>query len=191
MIDPKLNELPADRASGPQRAKDETDTEQAERLRRARAGLSIQDTVGGDTLLSTGGRGVEVSGVDAGAGVGAGTTAVTPGRSGSPAPNVVPGTHGVGLTPRGASASGQSPAATARADAQSPGVSGASTTASEDVLLSANSDETIPSNEIARRAYECWNERGCPEGSPEEDWHRAERELRERRSAARANTARR
>jgi hypothetical protein len=31
---------------------------------------------------------------------------------------------------------------------------------------------------IAQRAYECWNERGCPNGSPEEDWYRAEREVR-------------
>ena len=34
---------------------------------------------------------------------------------------------------------------------------------------------------IAQRAYECWNERGCPEGSPEEDWYRAEREIKSHR----------
>ena len=34
--------------------------------------------------------------------------------------------------------------------------------------------------EIQQRAYEYWLERGCPEGSAEEDWFRAERELRER-----------
>jgi hypothetical protein len=37
-------------------------------------------------------------------------------------------------------------------------------------------------DEVAVHAYHCWQERGCPEGSPEEDWHRAERELLELRS---------
>ena len=35
-------------------------------------------------------------------------------------------------------------------------------------------------SEIAARAYRLWLERGCPEGSPEEDWFLAERELLER-----------
>jgi hypothetical protein len=30
---------------------------------------------------------------------------------------------------------------------------------------------------IAAHAYELWQARGCPDGSPEEDWFRAEREL--------------
>lgn len=33
-------------------------------------------------------------------------------------------------------------------------------------------------DEIAARAYRCWHERGCPDGSPELDWSRAEQELR-------------
>ena len=33
--------------------------------------------------------------------------------------------------------------------------------------------------EIAALAYELWQERGCPEGSPEIDWFRAEHELSE------------
>jgi hypothetical protein len=37
--------------------------------------------------------------------------------------------------------------------------------------------------EIARRAYQLWEERGGPHGSPEEDWHRAQRELRVRSGA--------
>jgi monoterpene epsilon-lactone hydrolase len=42
----------------------------------------------------------------------------------------------------------------------------------------------LPSREeIAQRAYQLWEERGRPHGSDEEDWHRAEHELR-RRSAA-------
>ncbi|WP_407674109.1 DUF2934 domain-containing protein [Paludibaculum fermentans] len=32
--------------------------------------------------------------------------------------------------------------------------------------------------EIAALAYQLWNSRGCPIGSPEEDWCRAERWLR-------------
>ena len=31
--------------------------------------------------------------------------------------------------------------------------------------------------EIEVRAHHSWIERGCPMGSPEEDWYRAEREL--------------
>jgi hypothetical protein len=31
---------------------------------------------------------------------------------------------------------------------------------------------------IARLAYSYWEARGCPIGSPEEDWYRAENELR-------------
>lgn len=33
--------------------------------------------------------------------------------------------------------------------------------------------------EISLLAYYYWQDRGCPEGSPEEDWLRAERTLRE------------
>ena len=32
---------------------------------------------------------------------------------------------------------------------------------------------------IAARAYELWLARGCPNGSPEEDWFRAEQELQD------------
>jgi hypothetical protein len=32
--------------------------------------------------------------------------------------------------------------------------------------------------EISLRAYQFWLERGCPIGSPEEDWLRAEAEIR-------------
>lgn len=34
---------------------------------------------------------------------------------------------------------------------------------------------------IAQLAYEYWTQRGCPMGSPEEDWYRAEREIRKHR----------
>lgn len=32
-------------------------------------------------------------------------------------------------------------------------------------------------DQIALLAYELWQQRGCPMGSPEEDWNRAETEL--------------
>jgi hypothetical protein len=41
----------------------------------------------------------------------------------------------------------------------------------------------IPQEEIARRAYEIWQARGCPAGDGSEDWRAAEREL----SAARVS----
>ena len=36
----------------------------------------------------------------------------------------------------------------------------------------------IPHEEIALRAHRLWEARGCPIASPEEDWLRAEEELR-------------
>ena len=45
----------------------------------------------------------------------------------------------------------------------------------------STSAETGPCfDEIARLAYSYWEERGCQGGSPEEDWLRAEQELRSR-----------
>ena len=40
--------------------------------------------------------------------------------------------------------------------------------------------DTPPEAKIAVRAYEIWQESGCPEGKHEEHWYRAERELRAR-----------
>jgi hypothetical protein len=44
----------------------------------------------------------------------------------------------------------------------------------------ARADVTENMNEtaIAARAYTLWQERGCPIGSPEEDWFRAEEDLK-------------
>ena len=36
---------------------------------------------------------------------------------------------------------------------------------------------------IARLAHSYWEARGCPYGSPEEDWFRAEEELRKKKSS--------
>jgi len=35
----------------------------------------------------------------------------------------------------------------------------------------------VDMREVEERAYQSWIERGCPMGSPDEDWYRAEREL--------------
>jgi len=43
-------------------------------------------------------------------------------------------------------------------------------------------DEYPSHDEIAVLAYSYWEARGCQGGSPDEDWLRAERELRSRRA---------
>jgi hypothetical protein len=40
--------------------------------------------------------------------------------------------------------------------------------------------------DVALLAYQLWSDRGCPVGSPEEDWFRAEEELRVRTNGAAA-----
>jgi DUF2934 family protein len=46
------------------------------------------------------------------------------------------------------------------------------------VSPSASSTATdISEQDIAALAYKYWQARGCPDGSAEEDWFRAEREL--------------
>jgi hypothetical protein len=37
--------------------------------------------------------------------------------------------------------------------------------------------DNVDGKEIARLAYQLWQERGCPIGTDQEDWFRAEREL--------------
>jgi Protein of unknown function (DUF2934) len=48
--------------------------------------------------------------------------------------------------------------------------------------------DTTPSgpthDEIAVLAYSLWQARGCPEGTPEEDWFVAERSLKEKAQLA-------
>ena len=163
MVDPKLNEVPAE-AQG--EAQERGSSKESARRGKARQGLSINDTIARDANLSVGSRGADFSGVESGAGAGAGMTSTTPGTAGeSPAPNIVPGARGVGTTPRSDSASGRSP------------------TGSVDRAGEPSTEE------IARRAYRCWHERGCPEGSPEVDWCRAEEELRTERKGERSQAA--
>jgi hypothetical protein len=130
--------------------------EKLESPKKPRSGLSINDTIAANANLSVGARGVDTSGVEAGAGAGAGSTYVTPGAAGSsPAPNIVPGSRGTGSTPRSGTAAEEE--ASIRLDAKT----GLATR-----------------EEIAARAYQRWCQRGCPEGSPNVDWHAAEEELR-------------
>src|SRR4051812_50037157 len=98
MIDPKLNELAPETESTKQGKKVEGGNT---------AGLSIKDTVAGAANLSTGARGVDTSGVSAGAGVGAGVTYASTTTAGeSPAPAIVPGERGSGATGRGSGNAG-------------------------------------------------------------------------------------
>ena len=39
--------------------------------------------------------------------------------------------------------------------------------------------DTVVDSAISKRAYELWLERGCPEGSPEQDWYQAKSEFEE------------
>jgi len=162
MIDPKLDQLPVDAAGDFENIPEHLLTEdQRAAMRAKRRGLSINDTVAAGPNISVGARGFDVSGVEGGAGAGAGMTSLTPGQRGeSPAPNVVPGARGTGNAPRG--------------DWNVP-----------DQPIS-NPDLGPTSEEIAARAYQCWRERGCPHGTPEEDWQRAEEELRLERSQSSA-----
>jgi len=37
---------------------------------------------------------------------------------------------------------------------------------------------SVSHSDIARLAHQLWEQRGCPEGSPEEDWYEAEMKLK-------------
>jgi Protein of unknown function (DUF2934) len=47
----------------------------------------------------------------------------------------------------------------------------------EEPSPSAAETLVVPESDIATLAYRLWQERGCPIGSPEEDWYRAEERL--------------
>jgi hypothetical protein len=40
---------------------------------------------------------------------------------------------------------------------------------------------------IAGLAFRCWEERGCPQGSPDEDWYKAERIIDREQSSEQGN----
>jgi len=187
MIDPKLNEIPANTKTGPTDLSDTSSVKSnAAAGAKPRAGLSINDTVASDANLSVGSRGVDTSGVRAGTGAGDGGTFVTPGSAGeSPAPNIVPGARGSGTTTLSNTAPGQRPTQTDAGVTQTTS-GGVQHTSSGSIL---GLDSELSQEEIASHAYRCWHERGCPEGSPEEDWRRAEQELRNRGLPRKTSTA--
>ncbi len=51
-------------------------------------------------------------------------------------------------------------------------------TAPETRRTSASAPIEISTSDIAILAYRLWEERGCPVGSPEQDWLEAERRLK-------------
>ena len=49
-------------------------------------------------------------------------------------------------------------------------------------------DREVTQEQIARRAYEIWQSRGCPEGDGSEDWQAAEAEFLSSRVARNGST---
>jgi len=64
-----------------------------------------------------------------------------------------------------------------------PGSGAATAVAFESVPETGSNSAAIEHEDIARLAYSYWETRGCPFGSPEEDWFRAEMELLRQTSA--------
>jgi len=50
----------------------------------------------------------------------------------------------------------------------------------EPEAIAGDDVSAIATDTVSRRAYELWLERGCPEGSPEQDWYQAESEVKGR-----------
>jgi hypothetical protein len=164
MIDPKLDKLPTDAAGDFENLPEHQLTAEQRAIRARRRGLSINETTASGPNMSVGARGFDVSGVEGGAGAGAGISNLTPGARGeNPAPSIVPGARGTGNAPRMEGNSQEQP------------------------TIELDADDRGPSDaEVSARAYQCWHERGCPHGTPEEDWRRAKEELRLERARARA-----
>jgi len=64
------------------------------------------------------------------------------------------------------------------------GAAAATAVAFEPLPETPTDGSVIDHEEIARLAYSYWEARGCPGGSPEEDWFRAENELLREASGA-------
>lgn len=54
-----------------------------------------------------------------------------------------------------------------------------------EAALAAGEDGNVRHDEVQELAYRLWEERGCPLGSPDEDWLRAEEILERERTARR------
>jgi len=60
---------------------------------------------------------------------------------------------------------------------RSKGISKVNPASAEDPATSPVVAQQSDSSSIAALAYQLWLARGCPDGSPEIDWYRAEEEL--------------
>lgn len=183
MIDPKLNELPIDPNDEIANAGDGRVTEKTQAESGKRRGLSVNDTVASNANLSVGSRGVDTSGVKAGAGAGAGMAMTAAGETGeSPAPQIMGGDRGAGTTTLGTN---NSKTTGSTVPATGSGISGG---AAESGHLAG--DLAGSEGEIAALAYNYWCDRGCPVGSPEVDWKRAEEKYRASKGGVTARSAR-
>ncbi|MCI0379461.1 MAG: DUF2934 domain-containing protein [Gemmataceae bacterium] len=45
--------------------------------------------------------------------------------------------------------------------------------------MTGGNSASVPHEKIAMRAYEKWCKRGCPQGTEQQDWFEAEKELRQ------------
>jgi hypothetical protein len=61
---------------------------------------------------------------------------------------------------------------------------GTTTGAASAAMAPETAGERIEHGEIARLAYSYWEARGCPLGSPDEDWFHAELDLRQNGAVA-------
>ncbi len=55
--------------------------------------------------------------------------------------------------------------------------------------MKMSGDSESEEAQVAQLAYQMSQSRGCPEGSPEEDWYRAEQEMKHQQEAPRAMAA--
>ena len=188
MIDPKFNELDETQTGKKPGTELSQDTAASAK---PRSGLSINDTIAADANLSVGSRGTDTSGVRAGAGAGAGSTFVTPASTGeSPAASVVPGPRGSGITPLSSADPEQIPTQGGQSYSVTPASSlSGQETSGQGTSLTEEDYYEVSNDEIAAHAHRLWLERGSPAGSSEEDWHRAERELRERARRPKTSSA--
>lgn len=155
MIDPKLNVDPAD--SVPSSSNTVKSKEAKESLQKVSSSVSVNDTIASNADLSVGGRGVDTSGVSAGAGAGGGMTRLDSSRSSTP--DIVPGSRGSGTTTLGSS----------------------STQGTKESFPHAGD---YSEDELSELAYNAWCDRGRPVGSPEVDWQTALERARSKRTKA-------
>jgi hypothetical protein len=53
----------------------------------------------------------------------------------------------------------------------------------EEFPSKSSTEESANSGDIAALAYRLWEERGCPDGDPEQDWYEAEHQVTIRKAS--------